>query len=132
MNKIAAVIEEIKSKGEFTIVKLRTFEDSFTSLIVQNSSVLPFVKKNKKVWMVFKESEVSIAKGECKISLQNRFFCKITHIEYDDILAMITLDYKKERVRSLITYNALRELDLKVGDEVFAFVKSNELAIMEL
>ncbi len=132
MNKIAAVIEEVKSKGEFTIVKLRAFEDSFTSLIVQNSSLLPFVKKNKKVWMVFKESEVSIAKGECKISLQNRFFCKITHIEYNDILALITLDYKNERVMSLITYNALRDLELKVGDEVFAFVKSNELAIMEL
>lgn len=131
MNKIKAIVEKIERKNSFLLVKLKYEDDKFISLFLQNSSNFS-IKEGQKVFMLFNESEVSIAKGECKISLRNRFKSRIINIESNNILCLITLKYKNEIIKSLITFNALKDLDLKIGDEVIALVKSNELSIMEL
>ena len=130
MNKIKATLKDVKIEDDFMIVKLKCYEDSFTSLILKNSSNL-LIKPKQELFMLFKESEVSIAKGECQISLRNRFRCKIVKIESNDILSLVTLKYNDQTIQSLITTESLKEMDLKIGDEVTALVKSNELSIME-
>lgn len=131
MNKLLAKIVEIKTKDDFALVKLKAFKENFSSLMVQKDENSFFLKENKKVWMIFKESEVILAKKECNISLQNRFYCKVINIEHNEVLALVTLDYKGESLKSLITYDAICKLELKKDDFVLAFVKSNELGLME-
>ena len=78
---------------------------------------------------IFKESEVMIALLDSRISARNCFGARITEIECDEIFSRIFLDFEGQNITALITKEACEALNLKVGDEVLWFVKSNEVAL---
>lgn len=81
------------------------------------------------VWANFKESDVMIALNSC-ISARNKFLSTILCIEHNLILARLTLGFHSHKIFSLISYEALKELQLKAGMECFWFVKSNDILLL--
>lgn len=78
----------------------------------------------------FKESDVMIAhKQSFQISARNKFLCLVTGISENGILARVEFDFLGRKICSLISYEALRELNVRVGEEFFWFVKSNEIIL---
>jgi molybdate transport system regulatory protein len=75
------------------------------------------------------EAKRSEVKG-LKLSARNRFKGKVVAVEKGVITAKVKIEVKMPVVvTSVITKEAVEDLDLKVGDEVEAIVKSTEVMI---
>ena len=78
---------------------------------------------------VLAEGKVSEVKG-LKLSARNNFKGKIVSVEKGVITAKVKIEVKSPTtITAVITKEAVEDLDLKVGDEVTAIVKSTEVII---
>lgn len=143
MNKIRAKITNITKSGSVALVKLNALDSSaeLTALVLdfQGDNVAQNIATNQaqnqmqnlkigaECNAIFKESEVMIALLDSRVSARNCFKARITEIECDEIFARIYLDF--ESLTALITKEASEVLNLKVGNEILWFVKSNEVMI---
>ncbi|HSC75224.1 MAG TPA: molybdopterin-binding protein [Pseudomonadales bacterium] len=66
------------------------------------------------------------------INVRNQFRGKIHEIIRGDVLTEVDVATPFGIVTSVITSRSVRELDLKEGDDVIAFVKSTEVSIAKL
>ena len=131
MNKLPGKIMNIESSEHISIVDIDVEGDLFSSVIIETPETADYLKIGNEVFMLFKETEVSIGKAlSGKLSLRNRLTSKIKTIEKGKVLTKIVLDYKGKDIVSVITTRSTNKLDLKVGDEVQGLVKANEVTIM--
>ena len=72
---------------------------------------------------------IDVVKG-VKLSARNRFKGKVVSVEKGVITAKVKVEVKMPvTVTAVITKDAVEDLDIKVGDEVEAIVKSTEVII---
>jgi molybdopterin-binding protein len=129
MNKLTGFIQEIKSCDDIVQISIDIKGEIFTSLILSSNEVY---KIGQKVNILFKETEVMIASVSSKISARNAFICKITEIKNGEILSSISFDFYGDKIVSIITKNALLDLNCKENEEFMWFVKSNEISIQKV
>lgn len=67
---------------------------------------------------------------EYLISGRNQLLGRVTTVETVGLLAKVTLDIGGQKVTSIITRDACRELGLKRGDAAAALIKSTEVMIV--
>jgi molybdate transport system regulatory protein len=67
---------------------------------------------------------------QLKISARNRLKGKVVSVEKDGLMAKIKIEISEPAsVTSVITKDAAEDLNLKVGDQVEAVIKSTEVMI---
>jgi molybdopterin-binding protein len=66
------------------------------------------------------------------INVRNQFRGKVKEIIAGDVVSEIDVETPWGIVTSVITSRSVRDLDLKVGSEVVALVKSTEVSIAKL
>ena len=64
------------------------------------------------------------------ISGRNKLFGRIVEIRYEGLLAQIAIDVSGQRITSIITSDAARDLGLKKGSRVYALVKATEVMVI--
>ena len=130
MNQLNGTIVNIQSSPEISIVEVDVSGDVFSALVLETPSTAAYLTAGSKIGIIFKETEVSIAKGLTgAISLRNRFQARVKKIEKHEILATIFLEYKANRISSVISTKSADRLDLKEGDDVEWLVKTNEVSL---
>lgn len=130
MNKIKGFITDIQQSDSISIIQVKSNNTNFYSIVLGNDLKL---EVGKEVYLLFKETEVSIAKNfSGEISLKNRFLCKVNSLEQGKLLTKVILEWDGIEIVSIITTSSAKRLNLKENDEVVAFVKTNEVSIMEL
>ena len=130
MNKLRSIIQKVESSGEISLISLACEGELYSALIINSQD--SYLKEGEAVWMVFKETEVSIGKDlRGKISLRNRFPSTITAIDKGQLLSEIKMDFKGNEVVSIITTASCENLDLKEGDRVEGLLKTTELLLMQ-
>jgi molybdopterin-binding protein len=67
-----------------------------------------------------------------RISGRNQLVGRVTDIKVSGLLAQVTLSMGGQRITSIITADAVREMRLKNGQTVAALVKSTEVMIVRL
>ncbi len=131
MNKLKGFISKIERSGNISIVEVCVAGEKIYSIILGNKG--NYVVPGKEIIVMFKETEVSIAKDfSGKISLKNKFICEVLNIKKGKLLTEVTLQWKNNIIRSIITTSSAENLELKTGDIVTAFVKTNEISLMEI
>jgi molybdopterin-binding protein len=65
-----------------------------------------------------------------RISGRNQLVGRIVQIKIDGLLAQVTLAIGEQRITSIITSDAVREMRLKVGEKAAALIKSTEVMIV--
>jgi len=132
MNRLKGKIKHIERSENISLVIIDVMGQEITSIVLQGEKN-PIYTVGQGVYVLFKETEVSIAKGfSGEISLRNRFHCKVKSIDRGKLLSRVNLLWNKENISSIITTTSVERLSLKEGDDVLAFVKTNEISIMEL
>lgn len=67
-----------------------------------------------------------------RISGRNQLVGRITELKFDGLLAQVTLSVGGQRITSIITADAARELRLQKGQTVAALVKATEVMILRV
>ncbi|MDE1919987.1 MAG: TOBE domain-containing protein [Candidatus Omnitrophica bacterium] len=130
MNKLTGKIVAIETSPHMSLVTIDVDGDLFSSIVLETPATAGYLKEGGQVALLFKETEVSIAKGLCGlISLRNRFQATVKKIDVSDILSKIFLDYKNKEIVSVITTRSTKKLGLAEGDLVEWLVKTNEVSL---
>ena len=131
MNKLSGKIIFIESSQHMSIVDAEVSGDIFSAIILETPATADYLKKEAEVTLLFKETEVSIAKNlSGQISLRNRFKAAVKKVDWSDILTKVTLSYKNTEIVSVISTRSAKRLDLKDKDEVEWLVKTNEVSLL--
>jgi molybdate transport system regulatory protein len=128
MNSLKGEIEHVEISGNLSLVTIKVVECQFKSIIIETPDTVDYLTVGGCVDVLFKETEVIIAIGEnLQISLRNKMISTISSIEKGTLLAKLTLETNAGDVVSIITSNAVENLNLTVGAQVMAMVKTNEV-----
>lgn len=133
MNKLTGIITQIQQSGAILLVDVAVDGHGFSALLIESATHPHWLQTGNTINLVFKETEVTLAKNLSGIiSMRNRMKCKVEHIERGGLLSKITLKFQnRHTITSAITTRAVEALQLTVGDEVEALVKSNEISLMK-
>jgi molybdate transport system regulatory protein len=132
MNKLSGTISKIQQSGAILLVDMDVDGHSFSAMLIESATQPEWLKTGNTIDLVFKETEVSLAKNlSGMISMRNRMKCTVQHIERGELLSKIRLNFQKYTVTSAITTRSVDSLDLKIGDDVEALVKANEVSLMK-
>lgn len=132
MNKLPGKITQIQQSGAVLLVDVDVDGQGFSALLIESAIKPEWLKVGHAVNIVFKETEVSLAKNlSGLISMRNRMMCKVTKVERGGLLSKITLQFSEYFITSAITTRSVDTLQLSVDDEVEALVKANEISIMK-
>jgi molybdate transport system regulatory protein len=131
MNRLSGTITKIQQSGAIILVDVDVNGHGFSAMLIESASQPEWLKTGNTIDLVFKETEVSLAKNlSGMISMRNRMKCTVEQIERGELLSKITLKFQQYTVTSAITTRSVNSLDLKTGDEVEALVKANEVSLM--
>ncbi|HCA27327.1 MAG TPA: tobe domain protein [Betaproteobacteria bacterium] len=131
MNRLPGVIAAVETSGHISLVDVDADGGRFTAAAVGTAENMGYLQPGKAVTLLFKETEVSLAKQlSGMISLRNRFPSRIKALERGNILSKITLDYHGREIVSVITTRSVQRLELEIGDAVEGLVKANEMTLM--
>jgi len=67
-----------------------------------------------------------------RISARNQLIGRIVALKVEGIMAQVTLSIGGQRINSVITADAVREMRLKVGQRAAALIKSTEVMILQV
>lgn len=67
--------------------------------------------------------------GAARISGRNQLMGSVVEVKVEGLLAKVVLTVGNQRITSIITSDAARELALKPGDEAVAIIKATEVMI---
>ena len=82
MNKLTGKIILVESSQHMSMVDIDVDGDIFSSIVLETASTAPYLTKGTAITLLFKETEVSIAKNlSGLISLRNRFPGSIKRME---------------------------------------------------
>lgn len=133
MNKLRGRITGIESNDHVSLVDVDVNGDKFTATLLETPDDSPYLQIGNPVDVLFKETEVSLAKGlSGLISLRNRVNTTVKLVRSGVILSEVVLDYRGQTISSIITTRSITRLEIKPGDEVEALVKANEVTLMEV
>ena len=130
MNTIVAEVKEIKNVDNLNIVK---FYFAGITLSMMSLELNENIKVGAKVKLITKPTHIAIAKkfnGE--VSYSNQLDAEIIHVENGELLSSIKIRIWETTLESIITKASSERMNLQVGDEVTAFIKANELSIVEV
>ncbi|HEY6094552.1 MAG TPA: TOBE domain-containing protein [Gallionellaceae bacterium] len=133
MNQLRGRIVGIESNDHVSLVEVEIGGDTFSAMLLETPESAPYLAIGNEVQVLFKETEVSLAKNlSGLISLRNRVHATVRAVRSGAILSEVELDYRGQRLCSIITTRSIRRLDIRAGDEVEALIKANEVSLMEV
>jgi molybdate transport system regulatory protein len=132
VNKLTGKISQIQQSGAILLVDVDVDGHGFSAMLIESATQLEWLQTGNSIELVFKETEVSLAKNfSGMISMRNRMKCTVLHIDRGELLSKVSLKFQEYTITSAITTRSVNSLDLKVGDEVEALVKANEVSLMK-
>jgi len=103
-----------------------------TAITIGIPEKVGYLQTSKNIELLFNESAVSIGKLiQGQISFINQLNCIIDNLIPGEIFTQVMLSFDGEHLTSLITTRSAERLDLKIGDNVTAFIKTNEILLKE-
>lgn len=130
MNTLIATVTKIDTIDNLNIVN---FDFSDQTLSMMSLDLSDDIKIGTKVKLITKPSYIAIAKEFSGIlSYSNQLKAKIIDIENGKLLSSVKLQIEEFLLESIITFESSKKMDLKVGDEVTAFIKASELSILKV
>ena len=67
-----------------------------------------------------------------KISARNQLIGRVLEVQYDELVAQVTLAIAGQRVTAIISADSARELRLKLGESAAALFKSTDVMILRV
>lgn len=129
-NRLASVITGI-NKGQLNAHIMLDWRSKPLSVIITSSSVEEMhLAIGDAVDVIFKASDVIVAKDlRGQISARNRMRGTVSDVREGFPLALVTIDTGEDKVSAELTLSSMKDMNIKIGDELEAVIKSSELIL---
>ena len=126
---IRAKIVQISSKDGVSFFELECLNLGINLYMLALNEASKFAL-NDEVSLNFKSSVVVLSKVKLQASsLENELKCEVTDITRGEILSIVSLKCGQLCFEAIISDHALKGLNLVVGEQVFAYVKSTSIHV---
>ncbi|WP_103637072.1 TOBE domain-containing protein [Campylobacter concisus] len=126
---IRAKIVQISSKDGVSFFELECLNLGTNLYMLALNEASKFAL-NDEVRLNFKSSDVVLSKLRLEASsLENELKCEVTDITRGEILSIVSLKCEQFFFEAIISDHALKGLNLAVGEQVFAYIKSTSIHI---
>ena len=126
---IKAKIVQISSKDGVSFFELECLNLGINLYMLALNEASKFAL-NDEVSLNFKSSDVVLSKVKLQASsLENELKCEVVGINQGEILSIVSLKCEQLFFEAIISDHALNGLNLKVGEQLFAYVKSTSIHI---
>lgn len=130
MNTLSGYIREIISSEGISLVVIDTEEGRLSTLVFDTPESNNYLKEGNQIKLLFKETEVAVAKGEVNnISHQNILDGIVEDISLGNVVVFIKIKLKNSSIGSVITRKSFDRLNIKKGDKIKAIIKSTEISL---
>ncbi len=130
MNLLEGYIKDIHSSEGISLVVIDTNEGNLSTLVFDTPENNDYLKVGNKIRLLFKETEVAVAKGEVSnVSHQNILDGVVEDISLGEVVAYLKIKLKTTSIGSVITRKSFDRLDIKKGDRIKAIIKSTEISL---
>ncbi|MDQ7061211.1 MAG: TOBE domain-containing protein [Sulfurimonas sp.] len=130
IKKLLAIVTRVQTLENLNIV---SFDIEGQTLRMMSLDLSDNIKIGCSVWLNIKATSVAIAKNfQGELSYSNQLHSSIVTIENGALLSSIVLSIGEVNIESIITLESSQRMNLKVGDEVLALIKANEISISEI
>jgi molybdopterin-binding protein len=117
MNTIKGTVVSVNSANGLCEVKVKTPLGNIYAVVLERPGEAEFVKENKRVKCVFKETEVLLLRE--KVSQINLFEGTIRSLEKGRVLSVLVVDCKGQEIRVMLTSRQVDTLGLSQGTKVY-------------
>ncbi len=133
MNKLEGKITDIKVSGGLSVVTVElTGGIALRSIIIETPDSASYLKNGNPINVVFKETEVILAKGETShLSLQNRIKGKVHSISNGELLTEVMIECEPGRITAIVSKDAFETMNVRIDDMITALIKQNEVMLAE-
>lgn len=126
---IKAKIAQISSKDGVSFFELECLNLGINLYMLALNEASKFAL-NDEVSLNFKSSDVILSRLRLEASsLENELKCEVAGINHGEILSIVSLKCEQLCFEAIISDHALKGLNLAVGEEVFAYVKSTSIHV---
>ncbi|MGF7492649.1 TOBE domain-containing protein [Campylobacter concisus] len=126
---IKAKIVQISSKDGVSFFELECLNLGINLYMLALNEASKFAL-NDEVSLNFKSSDVILSRLRLEASsLENELKCEVADINRGEILSIISLKCEQLCFEAIISDHALKGLNLAVGEQVFAYVKSTSIHV---
>ena len=126
---IKAKIVQISSKDGVSFFELECLNLGINLYMLALNEASKFAL-NDEVSLNFKSSDVVLSRLRLEASsLENELKCEVADINRGEILSIISLKCEQLCFEAIISDHALKGLNLAVGEQVFAYVKSTSIHV---
>ena len=126
---IKAKIVQISSKDGVSFFELECLNLEINLYMLALNEASKFAL-NDEVSLNFKSSDVILSRLRLEASsLENELKCEVADINRGEILSIVSLKCEQLCFEAIISDHALKGLNLAVGEQVFAYVKSTSIHI---
>lgn len=126
---IRAKIVQISSKDGVSFFELECLNLGINLYMLALNEASKFAL-NDEVSLNFKSSDVILSRLRLEASsLENELKCEVVGIARGEILSIISLKCEQLCFEAIISDHALKGLNLAVGEQVFAYVKSTSIHV---
>ena len=126
---IRAKIVQISSKDGVSFFELECLNLGINLYMLALNEASKFAL-NDEVSLNFKSSDVILSRLRLEASsLENELKCEVTDITRGEILSIISLKCEQLCFEAIISDHALKGLNLALGEQVFAYVKSTSIHV---
>jgi len=130
VNSLTGRVGRIQSSATMSLLTVTVDSDDFRVIILEGQDETRY-RPGEAVRMVFKETEVGLAKGlKGGLSYANRFAGVVARVEKGGLLTKVVFTYRKARLEALVLSETLKAMFLKPGDPVEWLVKMNEISLI--
>ena len=126
---IKAKIVQILSKDGVSFFELECLNLGINLYMLALNEASKFALDDE-VSLNFKSSDVILSRLRLEASsLENELKCEVTDITRGEILSIISLKCEQLCFEAIISDHALKRLNLAVGEQVFAYIKSTSIHV---
>ena len=126
---IRAKIVQISSKDGISFFELECLNLGTNLYMLALNEASKFAL-NDEVSLNFKSSDVILSRLRLEASsLENELKCEVVGIARGEILSIVSLKCEQLCFEAIISDHALKGLNLAVGEQVFAYVKSTSIHV---
>ena len=126
---IRAKIVQISSKDGISFLKLECLNLGTNLYMLALNEASKFAL-NDEVSLNFKSSDVILSRLKFETSsLENELKCEVAGITRGEILSIVSLKCGQLCFEAIISDHALKGLNLVIGEQIFAYVKSTSIHV---